>query len=281
MAKKSEETRAELARIADALERLAPPPPSADILASAQVFIWEGAVRRLRPVSIPSLPEAGVLVGLDRAKARVAGAIEAFAAGRLSNHVLLWGARGTGKSALALGLTCEALAKHAALKLIEVRRDEAASLPDLLPALAGRPERVLLYCDDLSFEAPDATYKALKSALGGGVEAAAENVLVLATSNRKHLAPRAMAENEDRDAIRRGEAGHERLSLADRFGISIGFYELTEAEYLAAVESHAGAAGLAASDDLRREARAFAVDRGARSGRTAAQFVAAKAGGSS
>lgn len=264
-----------LARIADALERLAPPPPSAEALGSGQVFVWDGPRLRLRPVENPRLPDAGVLVGLERATMRVRGALSAFAAAKPSNHVLLWGARGTGKSALALGLMREALATHAALRLVEVRRDDVASLPDLLPALAGRPERVVLYCDDLSFEAPDATYKALKSALGGGVEAAAENVLVLATSNRKHLAPRAMAENEDREAIRRGEAGHELLSLADRFGVSIGFYELTEKEYLAAVESHAAAAGLALPHDaLIAEARAFAMERGARSGRTAAQFVA-------
>ncbi len=268
-----------LARIADALERLAPPPPSAEALMSGEVFVWDGPRLRLRPVESPRLSDAGVLVGLERATARVRGALIAFAASKPSNHILLWGARGTGKSALALGLMREALAAHATLRLIEVRREDVASLPDLLPALAGRPERVVLYCDDLSFEAPDATYKALKSALGGGVEAAAENVLVLATSNRKHLAPRSMAENEDREAIRRGEAGHELLSLADRFGISIGFYELTEKEYLAAVESHAAAAGLARPrDTLIAEAREFAMERGARSGRTAAQFVAAKAG---
>ena len=271
----SDDDRARLDRIVAALERLAPPAVEAVDLGGASAFVWDARSRGLKPVAALAAQPSELIVGQDRARSRLAANIEHFAAGLPANHVLFWGARGTGKSALMLAIAAEAMARHPALKLVEIRRGEIQSLHDLLPALARSDARVLLYMDDLSFEAADETYKALKSALGGGIEAAGENVLVCATSNRKHLSPRMMAENEDRDAIRRGEAGHELLSLADRFGLSIGFYEPTQAEFLAMVAAHAAHRGVAIdAETLRRRAISWAAERGARSGRTAAQFVA-------
>jgi len=265
-----------LARIADALDRLAPAPLDRADLSGSDVFVWDGRLRKLRPIETPPAEPLASLVGLDRAKERLLANLARFADGNRANHVLFWGARGTGKSALLLAAVADAQ-KTLPLKLVEARRGELVTLPDLLPALAASGDRVVLFCDDLAFEGSDDVYKALKSALGGGVEAAGENVLVCATSNRRHLAPRTMAENADRDAIRRGEAGHELLSLADRFGLSIGFYEPTQAEYLAIVEARA--AGLPVErDELRKRAVAWAAERGARSGRTAAQFVIDLAG---
>ncbi|MFQ5564076.1 MAG: ATP-binding protein [Parvularculaceae bacterium] len=263
-----------LARIAGALERLTPAPAPADLSGGA-VFVWEACDKRARPAARFDALPLSLLRGLDEHAARLLDNTSAFAKGLPANNALLWGARGAGKSALIKAVFAE-IAKEAPLKLIELHRAEVADAPALIAALRDARDRCIVFCDDLSFEAADEAYKALKTLLEGGVEGRPDNVIFYATSNRKHLTPRMMAENEDAMAIRRGEAGHETTSLADRFGLSLGFYEATQADYLDIVESYARAFGFDGDpDEVRREALQWAARRGARSGRVAWQFAQA------
>ena len=267
-----DKTLTQLTRIADALERLAPAPTPAAAL-SPGGYVWEGASARLAPAAAIDGPPLSLLRGLDHTRDEVFENLQRFAAGAAANNMLLWGARGTGKSA-PVKAAYKQVAAAAPLALIEVQRDEIASLPALLGLIRQTDMRCVLYCDDLSFETPDTDYKALKAVLEGGLEGRPANVLFVATSNRKHLTPRKMSENEDATAIRRGEAGQESLSLADRFGLSLGFYPPTQDEYLAIVAAYAQHFALEISDEeVRRQALAWAAQRGARSGRTAWQFI--------
>lgn len=263
-----------LIRIADALERLAPTPLAAPSFAGARLF-------RHDPQSgaFVAAPDYGLdldlLIGVDRQKARVVEALTRFAGAVAANHVLLWGVRGTGKSSLAKAAFM-AVAKDARdLKLIEVDRDAVAALPALFETLRGRSERFVVLCDDLSFEDGAAAAKALKSALEGGVGGPPENVLFLATSNRRHLMPRDHVES--RGAIATAEDAEEEVSVSDRFGLWIGFPPMDQATYLIAVAAYADRFDLAVPD-LDRRALQWAALRGARSGRIAWQFIRDLAG---
>ena len=273
-----------LLRIAEALERLAPPPPSPLSLDGADAFIWHpsqgGASDALTPVPRVARVDIGLLHGIDRAKSILLDNTQRFAAGFPANNAMLWGARGMGKSSLVKAVHAQANAQRpGALALIEIHREDIASLPALLAALRAQARRALVFCDDLSFEREDADYKALKSVLDGGIEGRPANVLFYATSNRRHLMPRDMIDNERATAISPGEATEEKVSLSDRFGLWLGFHGCDQATYLAMVEAYAAELGLAVTpDELRAQAIEWSVTRGARSGRVAWQFIQDLAG---
>ena len=274
------DTLATLARIADALDRLAPPPPAPSSLADADAFVWHPGESRLTPVAAVSRVEIGLLKGVERQKRLVLDNTLRFAAGHPANNAMLWGARGMGKSSLVKAAHAAAnAARPGSLVLIEIHREDVRTLPDLLNLLRGRPQRCLILCDDLSFEREDADYKALKSVLDGGIEGRPANVLFYATSNRRHLMPRDMIDNERATAISPGEATEEKVSLSDRFGLWIGFHNCDQDAYFDMVDGYAEAFGLLlAPDQLHAEAAAWSVGRGARSGRVAWQFIQDLAG---
>ena len=274
------DTLATLARIADALDRLSPPPPAPPSLSEADAFVWHPGAGRLTPVATVSRVEVGLLKGVDRQKRLVLDNTLRFAAGHPANNAMLWGARGMGKSSLVKAAHAAAnAARPGSLVLIEIHREDIRTLPDLLNLLRGRPQRCLILCDDLSFEREDADYKALKSVLDGGIEGRPANVLFYATSNRRHLMPRDMIDNERATAISPGEATEEKVSLSDRFGLWIGFHNCDQDAYFAMVDGYAEAFGLSlARDQLYAEAAAWSVGRGARSGRVAWQFIQDLAG---
>jgi hypothetical protein len=269
-----------LTRIAEALERLAPPPPARADLSAADAFVWHPAPPRLAPVPTVSRVPIELLRGVERQKAIVLENTLRFARGLPANNAMLWGARGTGKSSLVKAAHAEANAGHAgSLALIEIHREDISSLPDLLRALRGEPRRSLIFCDDLSFEREDADYKALKSVLDGGIEGRPANVLFYATSNRRHLMPRDMIENERSTAINPSEATEEKVSLSDRFGLWVGFHNTDQDTYFAMVEGYAQAFGLVLPvEELRAQAAEWSITRGARSGRVAWQFIQELAG---
>ena len=266
-----------LERIATALERLAPPAPHAPDLTAADAFAWHPAPARLDPVAAVARVDIGLLQGIARQKAILLANTRQFAAGRPANNAMLWGARGMGKSSLVKAVHAEVNTRHPhCLALIEIAREDIVTLPDLLRLLrAGRPARqCLVFCDDLSFEREDADYKALKSVLDGGIEGRPANVLFYATSNRRHLMPRDMIENERATAISPSEATEEKVSLSDRFGLWIGFHNCDQAMFFAMVEGYAAAMGLSAStESLRAAAVEWSMTRGGRSGRVAWQFI--------
>ncbi len=267
-------------RIAEALERLAPAGPACLTLDGADAFVWQPAAQgqggRLMPVARVARVDIGLLQGIDRARDTLLANTLRFAAGRPANNAMLWGARGMGKSSLVKAVHAEALARApGSLVLIEIHREDIATLPGLLDRLRQQDRRVLVFCDDLSFEREDADYKALKSVLDGGIEGRPENVLFYATSNRRHLMPRDMIENEAATAISPGEAVEEKVSLSDRFGLWLGFHSCDQATYLAMVAAYAADLGLAAEP---AEALAWAAGRGSRSGRVAWQFMQDLAG---
>jgi predicted AAA+ superfamily ATPase len=268
-----------LLRIAEALERLSPPPPPAPDLLAADAFIWHPSARgeagRLLPVAQVAGVAIGLLFGIDHAKTILCDNTLRFAAGLPANNAMLWGARGMGKSSLVKAVHAQANLRYpGSLALIEIAREDIASLPDLLAALRHASRRVLLFCDDLSFEREDADYKALKSVLDGGIAGRPANVLFYATSNRRHLMPRDMIDNERATAISPGEATEEKVSLSDRFGLWLGFHGCDQATYLAMVEAYAADLALPVpASDLRAGAIEWAVTRGARSGRVAFQFI--------
>ena len=263
-----------LARIAEALERLAPPAPQAPDFTRARLFRHDPASGAFHPA--PDYPLAlESLVGVDRQKARFLENLQRFAAGLPCNHALLWGVRGAGKSSLAKAAFMAASEAAADLKLVEVDRDQVTALPALFDLLRGRPERFLVLCDDLSFEEGAAAAKALKSALEGGVSGPPANVLFVATSNRRHLMPR--THTEDRGLIASAEDAEEEVSVSDRFGLWIGFPAMDQPTYLAAVQGYAQRYGLAAPD-LERRALQWAQLRGGRSGRIGWQFIRDLAG---
>ncbi|MEI9886344.1 MAG: ATP-binding protein [Rhizomicrobium sp.] len=264
-----------LARIAAALERLAPGAIGSAAPADGDAFVWEPAQGGLLPVErIASVP-LPLLKGIDASRDTLLENTRRFAAGLPANNALLWGARGMGKSSLVKAVHAEVNRRgKARLALVEIHREEIASLPQLLRLLRGDARRFLLYCDDLSFDHDDTSYKSLKAALEGGLEGRPENVLFYATSNRRHLMPRDMMENERSTAINPSEAVEEKVSLSDRFGLWLGFHNCGQDEYLAMVDGYAAHYGLALDQaDLHRRALAWAAGRGARSGRVAWQFI--------
>ncbi|MBX3480721.1 MAG: ATP-binding protein [Caulobacter sp.] len=263
-----------LTRIAEALERLAPPAPPVADFSAARLFRHDPAAAAFLPAPDYGLP-LDLLVGVDRQKARYVENLARFAAGLPANHALLWGVRGTGKSSLAKAAFMDAARDNPLLKLVEVDRDEVTALPALFDALRGRRERFVVLCDDLSFEDGAAAAKALKSALEGGVAGPPENVLFTATSNRRHLMPRDHAEG--RGLIAAAEDAEEEVSVSDRFGLWIGFPPMDQAAYLWAVRSYADRFDLAAAD-LDRRALQWSQARGSRSGRVAWQFIRDLAG---
>jgi predicted AAA+ superfamily ATPase len=268
-----------LARIAEALERLAPARPVTPDFATARLFRHDPATGVFHPAPDYPLP-LEVLVGVDRQRERFVENLKRFARGAPFNHALLWGVRGTGKSSLAKAAfmaVAQAAVGGAApdLKLVEVDRDEVTALPGLFDVLRGRHERFVVLCDDLSFEEGAAAAKALKSALEGGVSGPPANVLFAATSNRRHLMPR--GHGEDRGLVATAEDAEEEVSVSDRFGLWIGFPPMDQPTYLAAVQGYAKRYKLK-TPDLDRRALQWAQLRGARSGRVAWQFIRDLAG---
>jgi uncharacterized protein len=274
-----------LDRIADALERMAPQRAPAPDLVGADAFIWHPDGRRLAPVKHVNRVEMSLLKGIDRVRDVLVENTERFAKGLPANNALLWGARGMGKSSLVkaahAGVNAERArqAKSAPLKLIEIHREDIKSLPDLMTLIRGSQYRFIVFCDDLSFDAEDTTYKSLKALLEGGIEGRPDNVIFYATSNRRHLMARDMMENERATAINPGEAVEEKVSLSDRFGLWLGFHRCSQDEYLAMVEGYIAHYRVPADGtELRREALEWATTRGARSGRVAWQYVQDLAG---
>ena len=271
-----------LARIAQALERLAPPAPAAPDFSAADAFVWRAARSEFSPVPKINRVEISLLEGIDRQRDQLLANTRRFARRLPANNALLWGARGMGKSSLVKAVHAEVARDadaHFPLKLIEIHREDIESLPGLLGALRDAPFAFLLFCDDLSFDAAETSYKSLKSVLEGGVEGRPRNVLFYATSNRRHLLPRDMMENERSSAINPGEAVEEKVSLSDRFGLWLGFHNCSQAEYLEMISGYARHHGLEApAETIEREALEWSITRGARSGRVAWQYIQDLAG---
>ena len=267
-------------RIADALDRLAPRPPARVDLAGADAFVWQAEASRLDPVPQVSRVAIELLRGIERQKALLFDNTLRFARGLPANNAMLWGARGMGKSSLVKAAHSAATEQApASLALIEIHREDIGTLSELLRQVRGQSRRCLIFCDDLSFDREDADYKALKSVLEGGIEGRPANVLFYATSNRRHLMPRDMIENERSTAINPSEATEEKVSLSDRFGLWIGFHNCDQDTYFAMVEGYAAAMRLTIeAERLRAEAVEWSVTRGARSGRVAWQFIQDLAG---
>lgn len=269
-----------LERIAEALERIAPHQPEAIDLDAAEAFIWH-ATGELSPVKRVNRVELGLLKAIDRVRDALLENTERFANGLPANNALLWGARGMGKSSLVKAAHAQVNADaDGRLKLIEIHREDIESLPRLMTLLRGHPDhRFIVFCDDLSFDAQDTSYKSLKAALEGGIEGRPDNMVFYATSNRRHLLPRDMVENERSTAINPSEAVQEKVSLSDRFGLWLGFHNCSQDEFLAMVESYATYFNLQTSPEkLRAEAIEWAATRGSRSGRVAWQFTQDLAG---
>lgn len=267
-----------LERIALALERLAPPTPPAPDFAAAEAFVWRVAHSEFAGVGEISRVEMGLLAGVDRQRDLLFSNTERFAQGLPANNALLWGARGMGKSSLVKAVHA-ALGEQGSLKLIEIHREDIESLPVLLGLLRDAPYRFIVFCDDLTFDGTETSYKSLKSALEGGVEGRPKNVVFYATSNRRHLLPRDMMENERSSAIHPGEAVEEKVSLSDRFGLWLGFHNCTQDEYLEMVFGYVRRYALDAPEEtIRAQALEWSITRGARSGRVAWQFILDLAG---
>jgi predicted AAA+ superfamily ATPase len=266
---------AALERIASALERLAPPPTDRADLDAADAFAWEARGERLRPVPRVAGVPFDLLCGIERVSELLHENTRRFAAGLPANNALLWGARGMGKSSLVKAIHARLNEQRPeSLKLIEIHREDIESLPRLLHLLAVQPRCCLLFCDDLSFDAGETSYKSLKAVLEGGIEGRPANVLFYATSNRRHLMPRQMIDNERSTAIHPGEAVEEKVSLSDRFGLWLGFHPCSQDVYLAMVERYAAHFRLPiGAEELRREALEWAKTRGSRSGRVAWQLI--------
>ncbi|HET9902432.1 MAG TPA: ATP-binding protein [Xanthobacteraceae bacterium] len=274
-----------LQRIAAALERLSPPAPATPDFESADAFVWHPAARRLAPVPRVNRVDMSLLKGIDRVRDTLIENTERFARGLPANNALLWGARGMGKSSLVKAAHASVNAASASrkektrLKLIEIHREDIESLPDLMSIVRSSPHRFIVFCDDLSFDGADTTYKSLKAVLEGGIEGRPDNVIFYATSNRRHLMPREMMENERSTAINPGEAVEEKVSLSDRFGLWLGFHRCTQDEYLAMVQGYVAHFRIPVDDEtLRAEALEWATTRGSRSGRVAWQYVQDLAG---
>ena len=270
-----------LDRIADLLENRLGGAPRQNDLAAADAFVWHAANNWLQPVEKVNRVEIGLLKGIDRVRDILLENTERFADGFAANNVLLWGARGMGKSSLVKAAHAKVAAEKpkSQFKIIEVHREDVHTLPDLLAILRGQSMLFMIFCDDLSFDSDDTSYKSLKAALDGGVEGRPQNVIFYATSNRRHLLPRDMIENERSTAITPAEAVEEKVSLSDRFGLWLGFHKCSQDEYLEMVHGYVDHFKLKISaEKLRSEALEWSTTRGSRSGRVAWQFVQDLAG---
>ena len=273
-----------LERIAEALERLAPPAPAVPLFDSADAFVWHPEGRRLAAVPRVNRVAMTLLKGIDRVRDVLVENTERFAEGLPANNALLWGARGMGKSSLVKAAHASVNVKgdrgqRRALKLIEIHREDIETLPDLMTALRASPHRFIVFCDDLSFDAQDTSYKSLKAVLEGGIEGRPENVIFYATSNRRHLMARDMMENERSTAINPAEAVEEKVSLSDRFGLWLGFHRCSQDEYLAMVTGYVAHYRIPVElPQIQAEALEWATTRGSRSGRVAWQYIQELAG---
>ncbi len=272
-----------LSRIADALERQAPPALRAPDLTAADAFVWHPSPARLQPVPRVNAVDLVLLRGIDRVRDILIENTERFARGLPANNALLWGARGMGKSSLVKAAHAEVNASRGGdakpLKLIEIHREDIESLPALMTIVRGDAHRFIIFCDDLSFDHDDTSYKSLKAMLEGGIEGRPENVIFYATSNRRHLLPRDMMENERSTAINPGEAVEEKVSLSDRFGLWLGFHKCSQDEYLDMVDGYADQLNIRVDrETLHRDALEWATTRGSRAGRVAWQYVQDLAG---
>ncbi|ALI56349.1 ATP-binding protein [Celeribacter marinus] len=268
-----------LKRIAAALERMAPAPLSAPDFHGADAFVWHTEPDALVPVERVSRVDIGMLVGINRSRDTLLENTRQFARGFAANNALLWGARGMGKSSLTKAVHAAINAEGTPLKIVEMQREDLPSVGRLLNLLRGSEHRFLLFCDDLSFSHDDQHYKSLKAVLDGGIEGRPENVLFYATSNRRHLMPRDMIENERSSGINPSEAVEEKVSLSDRFGLWLGFHPCDQDDYLAMIRGYCDANGVEIDDaTLRAEAIEWQATRGSRSGRVAWQFFVDLAG---
>ncbi len=269
-----------LERIARGLERLGPPEAATPDFSSASAFLFQAETASFMPVPVVNCVPLPLLKGVDRNKDVLLANTERFARGLPANNALLWGARGMGKSSLIKATHSALCEGHPRLKLIEIHREDIAALPRVLSRLRTAPnDRFILFCDDLSFEAVDNSYKSLKAVLEGGIEGRPQNAVLYATSNRRHLMPREMIENETSTAINPAEAVEEKVSLSDRFGLWIGFHQCSQDDYLAMVRGYANHYGLNESQsDIEGSALEWAATRGSRSGRVAWQFTQDLAG---
>ena len=269
-----------LRRVADALERISPPPPARVDYAAADAFIWHADGDFLEPIKRVNRVDIGLLHGIDRHRDTLMENTRRLARALPANNALLWGARGMGKSSLVKAI-------HAAvaqefpnkLKLVEIHREDIPSLPRLLKLLRNEDLYWLMFCDDLSFDADDTSYKSLKAILDGGVEGRPTNVVFYATSNRRHLMPRDMMENERSTAINPSEAVEEKVSLSDRFGLWLGFHNCSQDEFLAMISGYCAHYEMKVpANELKAMAIEWSMTRGARNGRVAWQFVQELAG---
>lgn len=274
---------AKLDRLIAAVERLAPEQAGAVDLDGADCFVWHPSPAHLEPVAKVNRIDIGLIRGVDRVRDILLANTRRFRDGLPANNVLLWGARGMGKSSLVKAaqatVNAESPAGEGTLKLIEIHREDIDSLPRLMTLAKGSSHRFILFCDDLSFDQDDTSYKSLKAALEGGVEGRPANVIFYATSNRRHLLPRDMIENERSTAINPAEAVEEKVSLSDRFGLWLGFHKCSQDDYLGMVDAYVAYHELVVdTNTVHAEALEWATTRGARSGRVAWQFVQDLAG---
>ena len=268
-----------LRRIAEALERISPPPAALPDFATAEALIWHTGPDRLERVARVNRVELKLLLAVDRVRDILLANSLQFAAGMSANNALLWGARGMGKSSLVKAVHGEVRARGLSVVLVEIQREDLPSIGRLLAVLRAAPARFVIYCDDLSFSHDDTHYKSLKAVLDGGIEGRPDNVILYATSNRRHLMPRDMIENERSSAISPSEAVEEKVSLSDRFGLWLGFHPCSQEDYLAMIRGYCDAYGLVIDDAaLRTEAIEWQATRGSRSGRVAWQYVSDLAG---
>ena len=271
-----------LAQIEKAMERLSPPPVEYPDFESTNAFVWKVSPDHLQPVLKVSKINLELLVGIDRARDILLENTIQFSEGFSANNALLWGSRGMGKSSLIKAIHQEIIGSGLSLKIVELQREDLPSVSKLLNILRGSSERFLLFCDDLSFSHDDQHYKSLKAVLDGGLEGRPENVLFYATSNRRHLMPRDMIENEKSSSINPSEAVEEKVSLSDRFGLWLGFHPCTQDEYLEMIIRYCEQYGVSKElDFIKSQAIEWQATRGARSGRVAWQFfvdLAAKKG---
>ncbi len=268
-----------LTRIAEALERMNPAPLAAPDFDAADAFVWHVDPDRLEPVPQVNRVDIALLIGVNRARDELLENTRQFARGFPANNALLWGARGMGKSSLVKAVHAQILSEGTPLKIVEVQREDLPSISRLLGLLRRSDARFVLFCDDLSFSHDDQHYKSLKAVLDGGIEGRPENVLFYATSNRRHLMPRDMIENERSSGINPSEAVEEKVSLSDRFGLWLGFHPCSQDDYLAMIRGYCDAHGVEIDDEtLRAEAVEWQATRGSRSGRVAWQYFTDLAG---
>jgi uncharacterized protein len=278
-----QDLKATLSRIAEALDRLAPSAPASADMDGAEAYVWHAAGHRLEAVPKVNRLPIELLKGVDHQKTTLLENTERFAKGLPANNALLWGSRGAGKSSIVKAVHAHVNRTMGGppgpLALVEIHREDIPSLPALLSRVRGSKRRFVVFCDDLSFDGQDAAYKSLKAVLEGGIEGRPDNVVFYATSNRRHLMPRDMIENERSTAINPSEAVEEKVSLSDRFGLWLGFHNADQDTFFAMIEGYADHYKLGVpAETLRKQAVEWSVTRGARSGRVAWQFIQEVAG---